>query len=78
MAEEIIFCGSQVVLEVAAGQGPQGPPGEFPEAPMDGKFYSRQNGAWVEVPDPSILTAPDGSRWRQVVDNQGLLDIVSA
>jgi hypothetical protein len=34
-------------------QGPQGPPGPaggtIPDAPSDGGFYARQNGAWVEI-----------------------------
>lgn len=71
MAEEIIFCGPQVVLEVAAGQGPQGPPGEFPEAPLDGKAYARQDGGWVELP----ITSPNG-QWRLQVTNEGIVEAV--
>lgn len=56
---------------------PPYPPPEdiLPEAPEDGKLYARQNGAWVEAdgaaPTFRRITAPDGSIWRETIDNDG-------
>jgi hypothetical protein len=36
-------------------RGPKGDPGEFPDAPNDGKLYARQNGAWVEIVMPGTI-----------------------
>jgi hypothetical protein len=45
----------------AGAQGPQGPAGPagpaggtIPDAPSDGSFYARQNGAWVAITQTNL------------------------
>lgn len=55
---------------------PYPPPGVIvTEAPEDGKAYMRQDGAWVEAPDPHVFTAPDGGQWRMWVNDEGIAKV---
>jgi hypothetical protein len=51
--------GAQGPPGTAGTQGPQGPAGppSFPDAPIDGRYYVRYNGGWVEVAPAALAAA---------------------
>lgn len=52
---------SSVVIKSQGTQGPMGPqglPGEIPEAPLDGKQYAREAGDWVSIVNMHVGPSP--------------------
>lgn len=58
-----LFASQETIKEIAGGGSTEGgtsggAAGGIEEAPMDGSFYARKNGAWVKINDVTPIIEP--------------------